>query len=316
MRGQTTIELPSERYGHEPGILLEFMDSIVRDGKVSPQTAYNYYMTARTLVKYLHKRRYGVEAPLDEVVLTNIRAEELTSLTADEWNGYIAYYEREVRERAGALAVRITVFRRLYGWLERETGFPVPRFIMETRRPRATVRVLNTTSLHTVDEILSRMKGEFRIRNISIVLLAARCGLGLDEIADLDLEDLKLSAICVHGANGRKREVPLDDMTKEVLNQYIEERVPPIDGENPLFVSKKRGRLKRGAMQKMLRKAVANTSEKNQGVTFRHLQQEWMFRMAMQDTQELIKCGRVIGRKYIGKKYRASRSGATKPMED
>lgn len=316
MRGQTTIELPSERYGHEPGILLEFMDSIVADGKVNPQTAYNYYMTARTLVKYLHKCRYGVEAPLDEVVLTSIPTQELTALTADEWDGYIAHYERIMHERAGALAVRITVFRRLYSWLECKTGQPAPKFIMETKRPRPMVRARNAMSLHTVDEILAQLKGEFRVRNVSIVLLAARCGLGLDEIADLDLEDLKLDAVCIHGQNGRKREVPLDDMTRNALNQYLEERIPPIDGENPLFVSKKRGRLKRGAMQKMLRKAVATTSEKNQSISFRDLQQEWMFQMAMQDKQELIKCGRVAGRKYIGKKYGKAGTAGAMPVED
>ena len=34
MRGQMAIIVPSERYGHEPGILLEFMDSIVAAGEV------------------------------------------------------------------------------------------------------------------------------------------------------------------------------------------------------------------------------------------------------------------------------------------
>lgn len=317
MRGQMAIIVPSERYGHEPGILLEFMDSIVAAGEVEVQTAYNYYMTARTLVKYLHKCRYGVEAPLDEVVLTRVSTEELLSITPDEWTGYLEYYVRTVRERAGPLAVRITVFRRLYGWLENKTGHPAPKFLMDTKRPKPSGGTQNTAaSPHSVQEVISSLKGEFRARNISIVLLAARCGIGLDEIVDLDLEDVKLNSICVQGRSGRLREIPLDDMTKAMLDQYIEERIPPIDEGNPLFVSKKRGRLKRGAMQKMLRKAVRSTSEKTQTVTFRDLQQGWMRQTAELDSQGLIKHGRVGSRKYIKRKYLAHNGGANESQRE
>ena len=68
------------------------------------------------------------------------------------------------------------------------------------------------------------------------------------------------------------RTVPLDDVTADALDAYLSIRIPPKDGKNTLFVSVRKGQLRRGAVEKMLRKAVKLAGPSFSGITARDLQ--------------------------------------------
>ena len=76
------------------------------------------------------------------------------------------------------------------------------------------------------------------------------------------------------GKFGEKREIPLDDVSNDAINRYLAERKPPLDGSNALFVTSdtKRGRLRRGAIEKMLRKVVEASGSTFADITIRDMQ--------------------------------------------
>ena len=104
-------------------------------------------------------------------------------------------------------------------------------------------------------------------------LHSATVGLGLNEICALDMEDINVDSITI-SKNGEKREIPLDDVSNDAINRYLAERKPPLDGSNALFVTSdtKRGRLRRGAIEKMLRKVVEASGSTFADITIRDMQ--------------------------------------------
>lgn len=124
----------SETRGKEPGILLEFIDALQADG-LKRETAYNYYMTARSLAKFLKKWRKNIPCAPEEVVMARVDAQEFLEITQEEWGRYINYYKYSNSETNGSLAVRISVLKKLYRWLAEKTGTTVPRFIDQAKRP-------------------------------------------------------------------------------------------------------------------------------------------------------------------------------------
>ncbi len=304
MNGQIEILVPSQEIGHETGVLLEFADALYSSGKVKYQTAYSYYVVTRTLARYLHKRRCGLEAPVDEIVLPSpLPVGMFSSITKDEWEDYLFYYQYMVKESAASLAFRITVFHRFFSWLSEKYGLQEFPFIMATKRPLLKTRPIRIVTDGEIKEILKSMDGEFRSRNVAILLLVTECGLGADEISELDLEDLELHQIRIRGYNRKVRYLPLPENCQMAIDRYIPDRLPPLLDGNPLFVSRKQGRLRYPAMKKMLTKAVRKAPHLNREVGFRELQQTWSYHMAKEDEDSFSEYGRSQSGWYIQDKY-------------
>ena len=102
-----------------------------------------------------------------------------------------------------------------------------------------------------------------------MIRLLLHCGVTLQELIELDMGDLELDTLRIRGKRG-ERKAPLDETAKTLVDNYLAARIPPIDGSNALFVSSKESRIKRGAVQKMLRK-VSKDLALSEMITLRDL---------------------------------------------
>ena len=262
----------SEQYGKEDGILVEYMDHIFETDRTKPTTAYNYYMTLRSLAKFLKHRRGRLDCEPDEVVMSQVTAKEMANITQDEWWDYLDYIQFQEGETTNSLAVRISIIKGFYTWLDDVHQIAVPDCISNTKAPKAKRQPFIRISEDMERQLYENCEGAHTTRNICIIKLVLHCGLGLNEICALDLEDLDLTHVTVRNAKGRERRIPLDTETAEAVDTYITERIPPIDGSNALFVSAAKGRIRRGTVQKMFRKAVCAAGGPLLGMSLRDLQ--------------------------------------------
>lgn len=269
--------LLSDSYGKEEGILKEYLDYLHIGAKLEPSTCYNYYMTLRSLAKFLKHMRNHMDCQPDEVIMANVIIEEMVSISQDEWWAYLDYVQFTECEAANSFAVRISIVRGFYEWLANDRGCQLVTYVVETKRP-VTKR---QPFIFVTDEMLQRICDQFyerdnydkelTTRNICILKIALYCGLGLTELCELDLEDVDLNNICVRESADRSRNIPLPDWVADAIDAYIPDRIPPIDGSNAFFVSAAEGRMHRGAIQKMLRKAVRNLGRPISEITFRDI---------------------------------------------
>lgn len=262
----------SDAYGKEPGILLPYLDYLYEVQELEKGTAYNYYMTMRSLAKFLKHRRKHMECEPNEVVMNRVTQAEMASITEEEWEDYLDHYELVVKESQGCLAVRISIVRGFYRWLALEHNESIPPFIEAADRPRVMRQDYTMVTEQMEATICKHLHGKFALRNICIVRMFLRCALGLQEICELRLEDVALHQLTVSDRTGKKRVVPLDDETRKAIGAYLSVRDPSIDGKNTFFVSRKRKRMRRGAVEKMLRNAVSLAGPSLSDVSIRDLQ--------------------------------------------
>ena len=268
--GNEDIILLSDSYSREPGILSDYLDYLYSIKKLAPKTAYNYYMCLRTLAKFMKHRRKNMDCAPDEVIMKSVSMEEMQSITQDEWYSFLDYCEFVLKESSGSLAVRISVVRGFYKWMSAEHDFPMPSYIKNTVRPEPLKKDYITVTPKMEATIMENLDGEFLMRNACIIRLFLHCGIGLQEICDLKMEDIEMHSISIGGENGRK--IPLDEKTEECINNYLGVREPPTDGENTFFTSAKRGRMRTCSVEKMIRRAVKRAGPTLTGVTVRDMQ--------------------------------------------
>ena len=170
----------SEKYGKEPGILTEYMDFLVEKRELSPSTAYNYYMLLRSLAKYLKHERAHLDCAPNEVVLHRVSIDDMASISETEWKRYLSYYCYTLKEKPGSFALRISVVHGFYNWLAVKTSSAPITFIMDTQRPAKEMKEQKTVTPALEKQICDSLNSrEFATRNICIVKMVLRCGIGL-----------------------------------------------------------------------------------------------------------------------------------------
>ena len=263
-------------YARETGVLCDFLDDMYASGALAPKAAYDYYLIARSLVQYLYKRRYNLPCTIREVQINDVTLEDLTSLTEEEWTGYLSCYSFQMKASQNMMSVRICCLRRLYRWLAGKYGCEAPDFVLKEKGLKMEPASFVLVTARMEAEIYKGLQGEFQLRNACMISLALHCGIGLQELLFLTMEDLNRDTIRVRSrSTGRVREIPLQKRTRMMLDRYLTVRLHPIDGENWLFTSRVRKRLSVDAAQKMLMLAT-----KRNPVTFRDLQRTYQQRSA------------------------------------
>lgn len=284
MGNTTQAECLSHTRSKEPGILCDYMDYLYIEKKLSEHTSYNYYMSLRTLAKFLYHMRHNMVCEPDEVVLTGVSLDEMTTITSEEWWSFLDYYEFKQRETKGSLAVRISIVTGFYKWVELTHSIPSPTFIRSTTRPEHKRKDYINVTPSMEAKIIEHLGERFQDRDACIVRLFLHCGIGLKEICELQMEDISMREITVPGR--QKRTIPLDEKTIKYIDNYLAVRVPPIDGGNPFFVSAKRGRLRPCSIEKCIRKSVTRAGPSLAGVTIRDMQLTAKTRLAKELSAE------------------------------
>ena len=266
--------MDTKNYIKEPGVLASYLNHLVNESDVSASTAYNYYMNLRLLAQYLKHERKNMDCEPDEVVMANVSDDEMLSITEDEWDDFLDYCRFTRNESLGSYAVRISIVRGFYRWLCEVHATDVPVFIARAKRPQM-VKAKESVEVNEEqkDTIIEHLTGDFATRNVSIILLFLRCGLGLNEIVQLDMEDINLTSVRVErGDDGKSRVVQMDEETAEAIDAYLSDRIPPTTGGNPLFVSPRKGECGTGPSRKCFaepQRLVARPSRISASETFR-----------------------------------------------
>ena len=301
----------------EPGVLADYLWTMVAEETVSIGTAYNYYLMLRLLAKFLKHHRANMDCEPDEVIMAKVSPREMLSITEEEWDAFMDYCTFDKKEAAGTIAVRISVTRGFYHWLGAETHTKPPCFVMEEKRPIQPDRDARKVSVKLEEKLIEQLRGDHAVRNACILRLFLRSGLTLGEILSLDVEDVDLKAIHIGRRGGEhERVIPIDKETGDAISEYLAVRLPPTCGGNPLFVSAKKGRLRRGAVQKMLRRATRSGAPGLKNVSIRDLQHTAKLRILDRapDVETAMKTLPIQSPYYLREAYAArARRDATMP---
>lgn len=244
--------------GREDGVLIEYMDYLYDDRDLARATAYNYYCLIRTLAMFIFNRRHELPCQVDETALVRVRPSDMAGVTEDEWTDFLSFVRVSLGEADTSISTRVSAIRGFYRWLEKEHGIAMPPCIAKVERPAYRPHQHITVTKEIAEDLVKAMQRHTNSeRNICILWFLLDCGLSLDEICQLTIDDIEIKSIVIQ-ANGKKprREIPLTPDVSQAIDDYLAVRKPPIDGTKAFFVSHTKGQLKIGAVKKVIRQAA------------------------------------------------------------
>lgn len=270
-----------------PVLVARFLESEAVNDR-SPNTISQHYYTLKNFYKFVSWRagKCGKGCKrMEEITDYDFRAVDESMILGcrkQDVEEYRAYMRQKADMSDGnpdaptinkktTARVKLVCIKDFYRFLH-ENEY-LDRNVMEyvqTAGPDAGVstRSAISLSLEEVTALLRSVKEEFYHRDLAILVTFLTTGMRLNELVNLNVNDVDLSAKRVHirkGKGAKQRDVPLSEQCAAQLQRYLDEREKQVtkenipenpDGSNPLFLSKKNRRISRRRVENIVEVAI------------------------------------------------------------
>jgi integrase/recombinase XerD len=239
-----------------PTIEAFFTERLLGQRQASPRTVAAYRDTLRLLLTFAHERTRKTPAQL-----------ELGDLDGELIGAFLTHLEQQrgnsVRTRNARLAAIHSLFR--YASLRHPEHAGLIQRVLAIPAKRHDRRVVCFLTAPEIDAVLAApdQSSWHGRRDRALLALAAQTGLRLSEITGLTRADLRLGTgahVRCHGKGRKQRITPLTSQTVAVLRVWLHQQ--PGNPDDPLFPTRRGGRLSPDAVQWLLAKYAAAASKR------------------------------------------------------
>lgn len=185
----------------------------------------------------------------------------LASLAARDFRSWLARRASEQREPSSN-ARALSVLRSFFRWLARERHITNAALstIRGPRRRLAVPRPLDRQdAVAALDAVAEPADSPWiAARDTALLTLLYGCGLRIDEALSLNRQVAPLGQSLVVTGKGRKqRQVPVLEVVREAIDDYLRACPYPLGASDPLFVGARGKRLQAGVVQARVRRLRA-----------------------------------------------------------
>jgi len=237
--------LPNEKYD----FIHQFIHYLSSDKNASPHTCRCYQSDLEEFQSFLKK---------SEMYLSPSGDLDVGKVDRIAIRKYLSFLHR--RNKKSSIARKISALRSFYRYLVREK-----MVLSNPAKNVSTPKVEKPlpTAL-TVDEAFRLMESpaeRSKFRDRAILELLYSSGIRVGELVGLNMNqlDLDLGIVKVMGKGRKERIVPVGKKAVEALKAYIEER-GNLEGEEPLFVNLRGGRLTARSVGRLVKKYTKRSS--------------------------------------------------------
>jgi integrase/recombinase XerC len=238
-RGKTVTPAPNVRHG----FVRQFIHYLSSEKNASPHTCRGYQNDLEEFENFLKSSGIYL-SPAGEI--------EMEKVDRIAIRKYLSFLHR--KNKKSSIARKVSTLRSFYKYLTREHLVPSnPAKSVSTPK----VEKLLPTTL-TVDEAFRLMESpaeKSRLRDRAILEFLYSSGIRVGELVGLNVNhlDLELGIVRVMGKGRKERIVPVGVKAIEALKAYLEER-GDLDGEEPLFLNLRGGRLTARSVGRLVKK--------------------------------------------------------------
>ncbi|MDD4387479.1 MAG: tyrosine recombinase XerC [Clostridia bacterium] len=244
-----------------PELVNEFLDYLsgIRNRSQNTIKEYRYDLrhSFRWLKSYIAKSDVNGFENLD---IKDLNLEFFKTLTTENLTTYIAYLNREFKNKPATRARKVASLKSFFNYLANvrkkldinpAVGFETPQ--LEKRIPKYLTLEESISLLHSV-KFNEQMFGE---RDLCILTLFLNCGLRLSELINIDFKHIKDDRLSVIGKGNKERVVHLNNACLSSISKYVSVKIKEnIKDREALFLSERGERIGRRMVEYIVKKYI------------------------------------------------------------
>lgn len=251
-----------------PPILRDFLTYHETIQGHSRRTVDEYFLDLRNFFRFIKIER-GLaprSAELDDVSIDDVDLELVRSVTLTDVYAYMSYLSRDRAKHPNSAATdygltpaararKIATIRSFYKYLANKAKLISDNPMQDLDSPRLKKALPHYLDLDSSIQLLEAVDGPFKERDYCILVLFLNCGLRISELIGLNVTDVRDDQLRVLGKGNKERILYLNDACQGTIQDWLVVRnsMALID-KNALFVSQRRKRISKAAVEKMVKK--------------------------------------------------------------
>ncbi len=217
---------------------IETMPQIVRDFAsykltiqgCSKKTINEYLSDLKLFFRYIYSRRNGIDARSDlfeKIDISRLENDVIFSVHTDEIYEFFIYVSNERRNQAAAKSRKLSAIKSFYKFVcqKRRLMESNPAIDIETPKKKQSLpKFLSIEeSVALLEAVQNDKESKTRERDYCIITLFLNCGMRLNELCGINLNDLdrELRSLRVIGKGNKERVIYLNDACRDALTRYL-----------------------------------------------------------------------------------------------
>ncbi len=195
--------------------LLAFLEYLQTEYKYSNNTTAAYRNDLNQFMRFIQNGQYDVQ--------------KWDDVSADMINNYVNYMKRQAYA-SSSVARKVAAVKSFFNYLQQNDVISDnPTTNIES--PKVKKRLPKTLSFADVEKLLAaptKKKSPKNFRDMALLNILYSTGMRVTEVVSLQLDDVDLEKGTLYCAtkDDQKRELPFDDLSRDILTTYLEEGRP------------------------------------------------------------------------------------------
>ena len=250
-----------------PPILREFASYKTAIQGCSQKTSDEYLLDLRTFFRYLLAKDRGINPDSDEfceIDISLVDIEYIKSISAEKIYDFLLYTGSVRKNMWSAKARKLSAIKGLFKFMTVKRGYLEENPAADIESPKHKKTLPKFLSLEEskllLDTVRNDTRSRSRLRDLCIITLFLNCGMRLNELVGISLNDIdrEFMYLRVVGKGSKERIIYLNDACKSVISEYLlTERLSEKNKYLPdkaLFLSNRNSRITDKMVQKIVYK--------------------------------------------------------------
>ncbi len=250
-----------------PPILREFASYKTAIQGCSQKTSDEYMLDLRTFFRYLLAKERGIDPESDkfcEISISDIDVDYIRGITAEDIYDFLLYTGNVRKNMWSAKARKLSAIKGLLKFMTVKRGYLDENPAANIESPKRKKTLPKFLSLEESKLLLDTVRNDThsrsRLRDLCMITLFLNCGMRLNELVGINIQDLdrELMHVRVIGKGSKERIIYLNDACKRVIADFlIQVRLSEKNKylpEKALFLSNRNTRITDKMVQKVVYK--------------------------------------------------------------
>lgn len=250
-----------------PPILRDFLTYHEAIQGHSKRTVDEYFLDLRNFFRYvkIEKGKAPRSADFESIDISDVDLDLVRSVTLSDVYSYMNYLSRDraVHPNSGqtgyglkatSRARKIAAIRSFYKYLTNKAKLLSENPMQDLDSPRTKKALPRYLDLDSSIQLLESVDGPFQERDRCILTLFLNCGVRISELIGLNVTDIRGDQLRVLGKGNKERVLYLNDACIDAIQNYLAVRDKNAIDRNALFLSRRRTRISKAAVEKLVKK--------------------------------------------------------------
>lgn len=255
----------------------------------SETTVNEYYINIRLFLRYILMMKKNLDIPIEAIKINEFPKEMLKEISLKDIYDFEFYLAEERGNKNAARARKAAALRSFFTYLTKRANILETNPIVDLEMPSVKKALPKFLTLEESLRLLSSESFENPERDYCIITLFLNCGMRLNELVSINLEDIDFEEkrLLLKGKGNKQRMIYINDSCVEAINAYIRSRKNPPEEPHALFLSRKKRRISRRRVEQIVEKVLNDTGLGNRGISphkLRHTAATLMYQHGGTDT--------------------------------